>query len=107
MARCPVCRARMGGMPLCRRCGCDLTLVSACHQEAEHLLQRALHRLLQGDLQQAGFLAAEAASLDSDETVRKIAAFILHSGKEASGHSMLQGIRMDLAGGQPMSTKQA
>ncbi len=65
------------------------------------MLQSGLQRLLQGDLRQAVLLATEAASLDCDETVRKIAAFILRCGGEASGHSAPQGTAPKSAEGNP------
>lgn len=78
MERCPACRARMGGSPVCRRCGCDLTLVLAAAEEAEKALTRALWALMQGAPEEALVEVERARGLDSSGLVRCIAAFVHH-----------------------------
>jgi len=76
MARCPVCRARLGETPQCRRCGCDLTMAEACRQRAETCLRQALQLLGRGESAKACSLADEAISLDSGAVISKVAGFI-------------------------------
>jgi|GEM_PF-593249 len=53
MERCPTCRARLKGQPLCHRCGTDLTLALQAETTAKQWLQRALHCFSEGSVDDA------------------------------------------------------
>lgn len=53
MERCPVCRARGKGDPICHRCGADLGALLDIEAEAAALERRAVRLLGSGELVEA------------------------------------------------------
>jgi hypothetical protein len=53
MERCPVCRARCKGEPVCQRCGADLSSLLAIEAEAAALERRAIRLLETGEFIEA------------------------------------------------------
>jgi uncharacterized metal-binding protein len=53
MERCPVCRARCKGDPVCYRCGADLSPLLAIEAESAALERRAVFLLQAGELLEA------------------------------------------------------
>ena len=65
MERCPGCRARLTGSPVCPRCGCDLALVRRAEMQARNLMRHALRAWVEGDRQEAKACAAASLALES------------------------------------------
>jgi hypothetical protein len=63
MERCPVCRARFKGDPVCYRCGADLSVLLAIEAEAATLERRAITLLGTGQLLEARQAAERALAL--------------------------------------------
>jgi hypothetical protein len=63
MERCPVCRARSKGDPVCYRCGADLSALLAIEAEAATLERRAAVLLGAGELLEARQAAERALTL--------------------------------------------
>lgn len=63
LERCPACRARLGGEPVCARCACDLSLAQRAHAQALHLACQALRARVEGDYPAACALAGESLAL--------------------------------------------
>lgn len=63
MERCPVCRARFKGDPLCRRCRAELGPLLAIENDAEHYARQAVRDLSAGDLAAARRAAEKACAL--------------------------------------------
>jgi hypothetical protein len=63
MERCPVCRARFKGDPVCRRCNADLAPLLAIEASAESYARRAISDLATGDIAAAGEAANRACAL--------------------------------------------
>ena len=53
MERCPACRARLKGVAICGRCGCDLTIPMHIESKAKLLEQKAVAALSRGELAEA------------------------------------------------------
>lgn len=87
MERCPACLARMGENPVCRRCGCDLTLALAAERRARRYLSQALEALQTGGTETARELVQRALGLDSSKALRIAAAFVLRQGAGRSEQS--------------------
>lgn len=49
MERCPACRARLLGQPVCPRCACDFSLALAAQANARRHLCAAVRALAAGD----------------------------------------------------------
>lgn len=83
MERCPVCRARLGGRLICRRCGCDLNRAIVAERRARGYLARALEALRAGSLEAAREAAEEALRWDSSQAVRATVAFVRRQAKDS------------------------
>lgn len=63
MERCPVCRARCKGDPVCYRCGADLSPLLAIEAESAALERRAVLLLQAGELLEARRTAERVLAL--------------------------------------------
>jgi hypothetical protein len=68
MERCPVCRARMGDEPQCRRCGSDFSSALTVEKEMRALLGEALLLWRQGHTGTALRLVGRALTLKAEPT---------------------------------------
>ena len=80
LERCPACRADLAGNAVCRRCGCDFSLVRVAEEQAERRLTQALCAYAGGDL--AGARAHLGASLASHRLpLAQALAVVIDSGR--------------------------
>ncbi len=76
MERCPVCRARVAGKSVCRRCKSDLAGLLRLEAQADYYLQWAVCALARREIQKAGELCRYAAHLQNTPLTAALAGFI-------------------------------
>lgn len=76
MERCPVCRARFSGKPVCRRCKSDLSTLIQLEEQADLALQRAIHALAAQDIAKARHLCDYAAKINNSPFSTALAGFL-------------------------------
>lgn len=76
MQRCPVCRARLRGAPICPRCEADLGRAQQAEQAARRRERQALEALLAGQPQTAAAALAQAKALHRRPMPALLAALI-------------------------------
>ncbi len=76
MTHCPICRARYRLSDNCRRCGTDLQLLLSLSNTAECHARRAIHLLMVGDMDRAGYHAGKAKVLHCTTFNRLLDGFI-------------------------------
>lgn len=72
MDLCPGCRAALGNDPVCRRCGCDLTLVIRTENLARYQVIAAIRSLLHGEREEAKQLLEQSLFLFNDPLTKEI-----------------------------------
>ncbi|MCZ6830122.1 MAG: hypothetical protein O7F73_11155 [Gammaproteobacteria bacterium] len=88
MERCPVCRARLKGEPLCVRCGCDWSLPLQIEQRAQYLERNAVMRVAKGELAQAEQVLDEALRLKASPLLSALLAFVRE--QQSAGRELQQ-----------------
>ena len=83
MERCPNCRARFKGEPVCYRCGCDLTPVLRIEARAQ-ALERLAIQCLAWDLVAAGQLLERALKLQRRPLALALRGFVEHRARRRS-----------------------
>ena len=78
MDRCPNCRARDPGQTQCRRCGMELSPLTAVEDAAERLIRCALTHLAAGDARAAAANLSQARALRSNPFIGLLLGFAVH-----------------------------
>ncbi len=101
--RCPVCGARRGPGPACRRCRGDLSLLLAVEARAEAALRAALDGYRSGCFRLATARSREAVRLEArPDHLRLLAASALRAGDFALAVAAARrALRAESAGGEP------
>ena len=95
MERCPVCRSRLRGLTVCRRCGSDLAPLLSISAKAEEALRNALRYTERDELDQARRAAQQARSLRLTPLTKVLPEF-LESLEKQELRSCLEKIRRGL-----------
>ena len=72
MERCPACRARLGGVPVCSRCGTDFSICRQAERQSLALAAASVRQLFSGQIQQANATAEAASQLASSLLARAV-----------------------------------
>ena len=72
MESCPICRARLNGATVCRRCRADLEKVQAVEQHGRALTIAALKSLVEGDFDAAAQWLDRARMVHATPAVRAL-----------------------------------
>ncbi len=76
MKRCPVCRARNKGEPVCRRCRSDLADIISIEAQAELAMTTAVGYLRKGNLSQAQRFCTYACRLKRTQFGEMLVSFL-------------------------------
>ncbi|MCD6387906.1 MAG: hypothetical protein J7L69_00740 [Desulfobulbaceae bacterium] len=76
MKRCPVCRARFSGKPVCRRCKSDLFSLIQLEEQVKKSLHRAVYALAAGNIDTACNFCGYAESIKKTSFGKALSGFL-------------------------------
>jgi methylphosphotriester-DNA--protein-cysteine methyltransferase len=79
MERCPICRARLRGDRICRRCGADLSRLLEIGERSHALERCAVAYIARGEPERAEQVLLEALGLKQDVLARMLLGFVRHN----------------------------
>ncbi len=83
METCPICRAKLNGATVCRRCRAELGTVQAVEQRGQALTLAALRALVRGDAAGAAHWLGRARQVHATPAMRVLQQVVDAPGRQA------------------------